>query len=155
MRRKEREVVEPEFAHQVLRDAQELYLAFNSGDEAPYVLAVNHVLYENSLYFHCATEGRKLDLLRQDPRVGFFTAADARVEGTTTRYRSVCGTGRAFWVEDPEAKGEVLLAIAQRFKAPCSFPVPEEKMARTGVVRIDIETLTAKHSRSGEGPRTV
>jgi uncharacterized protein len=154
MRRKEREVLDPEFGRQVLREAQEMYVAFNTG-EAPYLLPVNHVLCGDYLYFHCAVAGRKLELMGKDPRVGFSTAVDIRVENTTTRYRSVCGTGIATWIDDPQLKHEVLRAIAERFQAPCSFPVPEEKFARTGVVRIEIQTLTAKHSRSGEGPRTV
>ncbi|HJV36900.1 pyridoxamine 5'-phosphate oxidase family protein [Geomonas sp.] len=154
MRRAEREVLETEFMHQVLHEADELFLAMNTGD-APYVLPVNHVLYKGDLFFHCATEGRKLELMKSDARVGFSTAVDIRVVGTTTRYRSVCGTGTASEVEDPVLKDEVLRAIAARFKAPCQFPVPPDVFARTGLVCIRIESLTGKHSREGEGPRAI
>lgn len=154
MRRTEREITDPEFMHGVLRDAGELYIGINTG-ETPYVLPVNHVLHDGCIYFHCATEGRKLELLRADARVGFSTAVDIRVEGTTTRYRSVCGTGVASMVKDEALKEEVLRAIAARFQAPCVFPTPPAKFAATGIVRIRIETLTGKHSRPGEPPRTV
>ena len=130
MRRTEREVLDQEFMHQVLKDAQEIYIAMNSG-EAPYVLPVNYVFYNGCIYFHCALEGRKLDLLRADSRVGFTTAVDIQVENTTTRYRSVCGSGTAELVDDPVRKNEVLRAFAARFNAPCKFPISEQKFAHT------------------------
>ena len=143
--------------HTVLQDAGEIYLALNTPNtgDAPYVLPVNHVFREGCIYFHCATEGRKLDLLRINPRIGFSTAVDIAVEGTTTRYRSVCGTGVAEIVSDDAEKNNVLRAIAVRFKAPCLFPVSAEKLAATAIVRIRIESMTGKYSRQGEGKRPM
>ena len=154
MRRTEREVLDLEFMHQVLREGREIYLAINSG-AAPYVLPVNYVFHDGCIFFHCAREGRKLDLLQTDPRVGFSTAVDIRVENTTTRYRSVCGSGTATRVEDPGLKNEVLKAFAARYQAPCVFPVSAEKFAHTGMVCIRIESMTGKQSRSGEGLRPM
>ena len=154
MRRTEREVLDPQFMHQVLQDAQELYIAMNSG-VAPYVIPVNYVFHNGCIFFHCALEGRKLDLLKADSRVGFSTAVDIQVEKTTTRYRSVCGCGTAELVNDPDQKNEVLKAFAARYKAPCIFPISEEKFAHTGVICIHIEQLTGKYSHPGEGPRPM
>ncbi len=154
MRRTEREILDLDFMHQVLEDAQEMYIAVNSG-EAPYVLPVNHVFHNGCIFFHCALEGRKLDLLREDSRVGFSTAVDIKVEKTTTRYRSVCGSGVAELVDDPIQKNEVLQALAVRYKAPCVFPISAQKFAHTGVVCIRIEKLTGKYSRPSEGSRPM
>ena len=154
MRRTEREILDPEFMHQVLKDAQEIYISMNSG-EAPYVLPVNHVFYQGCIFFHCALEGRKMDLLQADSRIGFSTAVDIQVEKTTTRYRSVCGSGTVERVDDPVRKNEVLKAFAVRFMAPCVFPVSEQKFSHTCVMCIRIEKLTGKHSRPSEGPRPM
>jgi nitroimidazol reductase NimA-like FMN-containing flavoprotein (pyridoxamine 5'-phosphate oxidase superfamily) len=124
-------------------------LAFNSGG-ASYIVAVNHVFHKNALWFHCAAEGRKLDLMRADPRLGFFAAADIARDGTTTRCRSVYGTGRDE-INDAGLRPGILEAIAERFEAPCRFPVSPEKLGATTIVRIEIETLTGKYSRRGEG----
>jgi len=152
-------MLDPQFIHTVLQDAGEIYLALNTPNApnagAPYVLPVNHIFHEGCIYFHCATEGRKLDLLRGDPRIGFSTAVDIAVEGTTTRYRSVCGTGVAEIVSDDAEKNSILRAIAVRFKAPCHFPVSAEKFAATAIVRIRIESMTGKYSHSGEGKRPM
>jgi nitroimidazol reductase NimA-like FMN-containing flavoprotein (pyridoxamine 5'-phosphate oxidase superfamily) len=140
-------MLDREFMHGVLREAREMYIAMNA-EGAPYVLPVNHVFHEGCIYFHCATEGRKLDLLRADPRVAFSTAVDIAVEGASTRYRSVCGSGVAEIVTgDADLKNSILKIIAARFTAPCLFPLAEEKFAATGMVRIRIESLTGKYSR--------
>jgi nitroimidazol reductase NimA-like FMN-containing flavoprotein (pyridoxamine 5'-phosphate oxidase superfamily) len=153
MRRTERQRLDLEFMQTVLRDARELYVAMNA-EGAPYVLPMNHVFHEGCIYVHCATAGRKVDLLRADPRVAFSTAVDIAVDGTTTRYRSVCGTGVAEIITDnAELKNEILRVLAARFQAPCRLPVSEEELARTGVVRIRIEKMTGKYSRREEGKR--
>lgn len=154
MRRTEREMLDREFMHQVLRDASEIYVAMNA-EGAPYVLPLNFVFHDDCIFFHCAREGRKWDLLKADPRVAFTAAVDIQVEKTTTRYRSVCGTGKAEFVEDPDRTNAVLKAFAARFKAPCVFPVSEQKFAITGMVCIHIVSLTGKYSRSGEGKRPM
>ena len=154
MRRSEREVTDPAFMRAVLEDARELYVSLNTGG-APYVFCVNHFLHEGEIYFHCAPEGRKIDLMRSDPRAGFFTAADIRVEGTTTRYRSVYGTGTLEPVSDSALKAAALRSLAQKFKAPCKFPVSEAKFAATMLMHIRVDSMTCKYSRPGEGPRPV
>ncbi len=154
MRRAEREVLDVAFMHKVLEDAGEICLALNTGG-APYVLPVNFVFHAGGIYFHCAPEGRKLDLWQVDPRVGFTAAVDIQVEKTTTRYRCVCGTGRILPVEAPDLKNAALKAFARKYKAPCHFPVSQEKFAYTRVMRIEIETLTGKYSHPNEGPRPV
>ncbi len=154
MRRSEREMTDPSWIRQTLADAPALVLAMNT-DAAPYMVAVNHVLVGDDIFFHCAQEGHKLDLLRSDPRVGFFAVVDIHTEGTTTRYRSVLGTGVAETVTDPAIRNTVLKALAKHYHAPCQFPVSEKKLAQTRIVRIRVESLTGKFSRSGEGPRPV
>ncbi len=154
MRRSERENNDRSFMLDVLEKADVLFLSLNT-DGAPYVFGVCPFLFQEELYFHCAGEGRKTDLMKRDPRVGFSAAVDIMTENTTMRYRSVCGTGVLEKVEDPDLKNRALQALAKKFRAPCKFPVSEAKFAATTVIRIRIENITGKHSRPGEGPRPV
>ena len=147
MRRKDREITDPSAMHEILREADVVSVAFNTG-EFPYVLPFNFVLHGDSIFIHCAPEGRKLDLIGRDPRVAFCAAVDIRVENTTTRYRSVCGTGIASLVDDDTLKVETLKALAAKYKAPCVFPLPERTLAATRVVRVRIESMNGKQSRA-------
>jgi nitroimidazol reductase NimA-like FMN-containing flavoprotein (pyridoxamine 5'-phosphate oxidase superfamily) len=147
MRRKDREITDQSFMHEVLQEADVISVAFNTG-EFPYVLPFNFVLHGDGIFIHCAAEGRKLDLIGRDPRVAFCAAVDIRVENTTTRYRSVCGTGIATLVDDDTLKIETLKALAAKYKAPCVFPLPERTLAATRVVRVRIESMSGKRSRA-------
>ncbi|MDR1776720.1 MAG: pyridoxamine 5'-phosphate oxidase family protein [Desulfovibrio sp.] len=149
MRRTEREMTNPDFMFRVLEDADVVYIAMNASG-CPYLLPFNFVLHEKALFIHCAHEGRKWDLLRADPHVAFATAVDIRVEKTTTRYRSVAGTGIASRVEDSDLKDTVLRALAKKFNAPCAFPLLKKEFDRTALIRVSIETMTGKHSRPEE-----
>ncbi|MFW6126469.1 MAG: pyridoxamine 5'-phosphate oxidase family protein [Chloroflexota bacterium] len=45
----------------------------------PYVVPVSYGFSEGSIYFHCATRGKKLDVMRENNRVCF--QVDEWVEG--------------------------------------------------------------------------
>ena len=154
MRRSEREMTDKDFMYNVLKDADFLMLSMNTGD-FPYIFCVNHVVHEGEIYFHCAREGYKIELMNRDPRAGFFTAVDIAVEKTTTRYRSVYGRGVLETVEDEEHKNIILKSLAKKYNAPCRFPISEQKLAATMIVHIRVSGMTCKYSRQGEGKRPV
>lgn len=137
---------DPALPGEILDRAETLFVAFQTGD-FPYVLPVNHVWLDGHLYIHCAFEGRKIDVLRRDARVGFATAVDVRIipEQSTTHFRSLCGTGRIREVGDQEEKRRALDAISLRFQARCPRPAPDSMLARVNILRIDVESLTCRH----------
>lgn len=147
MRKSDRECTSSEFFQKVLNKADELYLALNDED-FPYVIPINFVYADNALYFHCAREGKKLDLLNKDSRVAFSTATDIRIDQqkSTTYYSSVCGTGHARLVLDAEEKSEALHRLGQRFAALCPHPLPPAALQNVAVVRITIVSMTGKHN---------
>lgn len=111
---------DPALPGEILNKAESLFVAFQTGD-FPYVLPFNHVWLDGRIYIHCALEGRKIDVLRRDGRVGFSTAVDVCIirEKSTTHFRSLCGTGRVSEVTDTEEKRRALDAISLRFDARC------------------------------------
>lgn len=110
-----------------------MVVALNDGDGAPYAFPVNFVLLGDALYIHTAFTGKKMDLIRKNPRVGFSAYADVRIirEKATTTFRSVCGTGTAIIVEDKEEKRTALDAITVRYKSLCPRPAPDSMINRS------------------------
>ncbi len=100
MRRAEREITRPEDLAEVLREAGVLFLALQD-DPAPYVIPLSFGWEPGRLYLHTAREGRKLDLLRRNPAVGFSACAGDQVVAAETacdfsaRGRSIVGTGQS------------------------------------------------------------
>ncbi len=121
MRRSDRQITDLSAISALLEECRTVHLSCNA-EGAPYVVPMNYGFAlapdgRLTLYLHCAAEGRKLDLLRRDARVGF--AISALVETVradrpcawTARYRSLLGTGRAAILTDPEEKRLALEAL--------------------------------------------
>lgn len=127
------------------RRAGEIFVSF-SGGEYPYVLPLNFVWLEGRIYLHCGFEGRKMDLLGQDDRVGFAAALDVTIvrEKSTTWYKSVSGCGRIRTVTDTEEKRRALDALSLRYAARCPRPAPDAVLRRVNVLCIDVEELSGK-----------
>lgn len=98
----EREVVEPELIAAILDEINILNLGVNDPSGAPYVVPLSYG-YEMTdkeliVYVHFMKRGYKLDLLRQDNRVGlafniFNDFPDKKYKGHYHDYRSVMAKG--------------------------------------------------------------
>ena len=143
---KDRFRADRDFINGVLNDADDMVIALNDGDGAPYAFPVNFVLLGDALYIHPAFTGKKMGLIRKNPRVGFSAYVDVRIirEKATTTFRSVCGTGTAAIVESKEEKRTALDAITVRYKSLRPRPAPDSMITRAAIVRIAIDTLTRK-----------
>ena len=102
MRRKDREITDFHEMIDIMKKCDSCIVAMNDGD-FPYVVPMNFGLEVQGeqvfLYFHCAMEGKKLDLLKKDNRVTFemdcdhnFILYEERMS-CTMGYSSVIGHG--------------------------------------------------------------
>ena len=153
MRRKDREIVNPDEILDILRRCDTVRIGIR-GTEYPYVVPVSFgVEVEDGapvVYFHCAREGLKLDLLRQDPRVCVEGDICIKIEptdhGITTRYESVIGTGVCEILADPDACVRGLQAICNHYGF-CNYDLQNcRSLAFLHVGRIRLDTLTGKHN---------
>jgi nitroimidazol reductase NimA-like FMN-containing flavoprotein (pyridoxamine 5'-phosphate oxidase superfamily) len=148
MRTAKKEITDRAELEEILSRADVLYLALHD-TPAPYVIPLTFAYADGALWFHCAREGTKLDLIRRDPRVGFSAVADARVEpgaaacDFTARGRSVVGRGTARICADPAERRRGLDALVRRYgrERPDYRP---DSFERTCVVRIGVEELRGK-----------
>jgi hypothetical protein len=155
MRRSERAVTDEHELDVLLKTGRICHLGLKT-DDRPYVIPVNYgfATHDNDrwLYFHGATEGRKLDLLRADPQVSFsIVVSEELVRGDagcswTSHYASVLGEGEAEIIEDPAGKQAGLATIMAHYGVTePSFP--DKVVAATLVVRIRITALWGKRNQ--------
>lgn len=150
MRRQEREITDRAMMDDIVRRAQVCRLGLVDG-AVPYIVPLSFGYDGQALYFHAATEGRKLDLIRRHPRVcfevdileGLTEAAEACHWGVS--YQSVMGTGTAHIVEDAEGKRRALEALMAHY-SPGRYTFPDAALARTVAIRVTIESMTGKQS---------
>ena len=151
MRKKKRQITDPAAVEAILRKEKVLRLAM-SRDGQPYLVPLNYGYEPGHVYVHTGLEGLKLDILRQNPRVCFeVTSGLEIVRGEapckwTTRFQSVIGFGRAVLLGDPAEKEAGLRVITAHHAGPGEYEFPEDILASTTVIRVDIESLTgARH----------
>ena len=148
MRRSEKEITGRAQLEDVLRRGRICRLAM-CADGEPYVVPLNYGYGDGVLVFHCALEGRKIDMLRANPRACFEVTADAALVRTqkswSMDYDCVIGWGEVEFVEDDAAKRAALDVLVRHYAEPWDYPA--DTVARTCVLRLPIETMTGKRSR--------
>ena len=156
MRKNEREIRDQGEIDAIIRGSQVCRLGLADGTE-PYIVPLCFGYDGRSLYFHCANEGRKLEILGRHNRVCFeFDVVESMVEAEAAcdwsiRYRSVMGTGTAHTLRDPEAKRQGLACLMAQYAPGRTFSFPEAVLSRTTVIRVDITGITGKQSRRVPG----
>ena len=110
------------FALEVLDKAPYVTVSMMRPDGTPYGLPLSLARTDEiTFYFHCASEGDKLDCIAHNPTV--FLSAVTKCAPTigpkdgsfTLQYKSATAVGKAEIVTDREEKNAALRAICQRF----------------------------------------
>ena len=126
--------------------------AISTGEDTPYCLPLSFVRVGEELYFHCAHEGRKVDLLRKNPRVcvtfvGGDEPAFVPPAMYTSYFQSAMVTGTAREVTDPDEKRQALRALCEKLTPGdmAAFDLAMDKsLAATALWCIPMEEVTAK-----------
>ncbi|MFQ5996622.1 MAG: pyridoxamine 5'-phosphate oxidase family protein [Dehalococcoidales bacterium] len=151
LRRKDKEITDINEIGKIIKKATVCRLGLVDGDE-PYVVPVCFGYEGNALYFHSALEGRKIELIKRNNKVCFEIDSDVELLrgeqacGFTMKYRSVIGVGRAHILGNDGEKIHGLNVLMKQYSEG-EFSFSKEKLALALVVRIDIESITAKKSR--------
>lgn len=116
MRRKNQALTIQE-AKALLENGTAGVLALCGHDKIPYAVCMNYVFTNNTLYFHSAKEGHKIDLIRQNPNASFCVTAGQEIlkEAYTTRYTSVVVFGRMRILEDEEEKRNAIKTLCLKY----------------------------------------
>jgi len=155
MRRKDRELTAKQELLAILDEADVCRIALATGG-APYIVPLNFGFVwedELTLYFHSASEGRKIDLLQRDNRVGFEidTAHEiVRSENAckwSMRYKSLVGTGAVFFIEDEIEREFALNAIIQKYGHAGRGIFNRETLQRMAIYKLIVEELSGKQKK--------
>ena len=150
---RERMVTDPDRIKEVLDRSKIVHLGMVDGDE-PYIVPMNYgyTLEDGklTLWLHCAKRGRKLDIIRANPKVFVEMECDLKpFDGDIAcrygiSYSSIMGRGTAEIVEDIEVKKAALthLMTTQTGKY---FEFEDKMAAIVSIIKVDVSEYTAKH----------
>lgn len=151
MRRRDREIKEFDEIVKIIKKCDSLVLGLN--DEGyPYLVPLNFGMdIEDGqlyLYFHCAKEGKKLDLIQKDNRATFeidcnhnFILYEERMS-CTMGYESVIGQGTIEIVAE-DKKYDALKILMRQYHAE-DFQFNTDMIKVTTLLRLKVEKLTGK-----------
>lgn len=153
MTRRERQVTDIDEIREILDKSQVVHLGLVDGDE-PYVVPMNYgyTMDEDGklcLYLHGATQGRKLDVMRKNPKVFFSMECDVEpFSGDVAcrygmAYRSLMGRGTAVFLEEPQDKIQAMIQL-MKTQTGGDFTFDEKLVKVVSVIRIDVAEYTAK-----------
>ena len=153
MTKRERQITDPDQIRAILDEARVLHLGL-CVDNEPYVVPMNYgyTIEEGKLvlYLHSALQGKKLDMIRANPRV-FFELETGLLpfEGKLPcqyglSYSSVMGRGTARIVEDVEEKKRAM-SILMKTQTEKDFSFEDRLVSIVAVIRIDVSEYSAKH----------
>jgi nitroimidazol reductase NimA-like FMN-containing flavoprotein (pyridoxamine 5'-phosphate oxidase superfamily) len=119
-------------------------------DNEPYLVSLSHGYDEarNCIYFHCASEGKKLIFAKANNKVWGQVVQDYGVtDECDYAYISVHFSGRLFLIDDLAEKQRAMEVMVRQLS-----PNPEaklakikpEKLAATTMGKIDIKYMTGK-----------
>ncbi len=149
VRRKDREITSPDELKNILSSAKFVTIAMCMGRE-PYLVSLSHGYdrRQNCLFFHCASEGKKLVYLKSNNKVWGQAILDYGVtDDCDYDYCSVHFSGRISMIEDVNEKKKAIEVLVRQIS---SYPesklskIKPEKLASTTVGRIDIDYMTGK-----------
>ncbi len=153
MTKRELQITDENQIRAILDTAKVLHLGL-CVDNEPYVVPMNYgYTMEDGrlvLYLHSATQGKKLDMIRANPRVFFEMDCDrAPFAGEKPcqyglSYSSVMGRGTATIVEDVEEKIQAMTML-MKTQTRKDFAFNERLVSIVAVIRIDASEYTAKH----------
>ncbi|MFZ2499453.1 MAG: pyridoxamine 5'-phosphate oxidase family protein [Methanosarcina sp.] len=136
---------------EVLSKAKFLRLALSDAD-TPYIVPMAFGYKENSIYLHSSQKGKKIEILKKNPRVCFEAdvATEVMIADEPCKYnvcyRSVIGYGKAQFLEDYDQKVDGLTVLSEHYGKEGPFEFEEWKVDRLCVIKIEIEKMTGKEN---------
>ncbi len=128
---------------EILRREPRGFLAVLGDEGYPYTFPINFIYEDGKIYFHCGSEGHKVDAIKKCDKVSFCVIDKGeKSESWSYYFNSVIVFGRIRMLEDRE---EVLKKA--RFLAEKYFPTEEEiedVLSRQGH-RVQCLELTIEH----------
>lgn len=154
MRRKDREVTDFDKIIETLNDCDRCCLGLVDKDGHAYIVPMNFGIETDgkklALYFHCAPEGRKTDIIKSNTAVCFEAdTAGKLVTGDSPcsysyKYRCVMGEGKAEIISDKKEKSLGLNSIMNHYSEKSEREFPPEALEKVCVIKVEVSSYSCK-----------
>ena len=152
MRKIEKQVSDPAMIDAIIGRADVIRIAMVK-DNRPYLVPLNFGYDGKSFYIHSAKQGKKLDIIKENPNVWFeLTGKHAIVPSPygcewTCKYECVMGEGKAEILTDSQQKRHALDVIMEKYSPDKKYDYSDKSVDNVCMVKIDIENMIGKSDK--------
>jgi uncharacterized protein len=152
MRRHDRLVKDNTEIELIIKRSDVCRIAF-AYNNLPYIVTMNFGYRAGEipcLYFHCAPEGRKIELIGKNNFVCFEMDTDHILNTGEKgcdwgmKYSSIVGYGKIFIIHGEQEKKRGLDSIMAHYSENIDYNYDDKILSKTTVLRLDIEEMKGK-----------
>ena len=152
--RKEKEIRNRSKMIKILQDTKYITIAMCDKEE-PYLVTLSHGYdsARNVIYFHCADEGRKIEVLKKNNTVWGQAIHDkGYVPGECNQlYETTQFHGKVTFIKDIQEKKFALVTMIKQLEENpenvIKKQITDESIKRVNIGRIDLDLMTAKKNQ--------
>jgi uncharacterized protein len=150
MRRSDKEITDPKAIEEIILKSKVCKLAVCEGNQ-PYIVPLCFGFKDNTLFFHSAPQGKKIDILKKNPNVCFEFEIYTQVIKSAMackwgmKYKSVIGYGTADFITDKDQKQQAFDIIMKQYTDE-AFSYEETHLNAAVIIKVEIQSLTGKQS---------
>ena len=135
-------------------------------DMMPYIIPLNFLYKDGKIVFHCAWEGKKLDIISMNPNCCVEVdeymgeVSDHYESQCPLNYNSVLAFGRARIEDNDETKVQLLQLFSEKYNELYKKPVSEggkkftlEQVTECCCIIIDVSEITGHRTVTVDGKR--
>jgi len=157
LRNSETQITDRDEIIKILDSCERCRIGF-SDDGEPYMVPINYgyTYIDNVLtvFFHCASEGRKMDIIKKNPLVCFEVDYDTRLNPDDSpgkiaiKYESIVGVGTVQIVDDFHEKRRILGNMMKKFHRYNPFyhptPLTDNRVHEVVILKLALDEFKAK-----------
>lgn len=150
MRRQDKEIIDKGIIEEILSKSHICRIAM-ADDNIPYIVPLNYGYSNGAIYFHSATQGRKIELLTRNKKVAFEIEYSSEIIKEpipcrwSSKYRSVMGTGSVEIFHDKIQIRDGLDIIMRHF-GHTQNTFEDASLSKIVIIKLTIESISGKQS---------
>ncbi len=135
----------------VIKRCQVCYVGMTDENGMPYVLPFNFGYFDGTIFLHGAQEGKKIDILKNNPNVCIVFSTDHALNkqseemacSYSMHYRSVQAFGKVEFVEDYDEKITLLNHVMAMYTKK-EFQYNEPSVRNVCCMKVNVERFSGK-----------
>ena len=155
MRRQDKEITDQKVIQDILHKGDICRIALSDGN-VPFIVPLNYGYSNECIYFHSASSGKKIELIKKNNKVCFeieYGAELIKTEspcGWTSKYRSVIGYGTIEIITDINLKMKGLDIIMTHYGKITENNYDEKSVEKLVILKLTIDEISCKQSGKWE-----